>query len=189
MTLIESISFFVIWWSFCLMHKQLYIGGAAKMLMFPNISPCPSSVVQSLISLEFAKNILRLLGGIEWNNLWVNMQSFSFYKSHLVYGTNSYKHYFRLSHRYRNSKVKSKMNFSLDVICLNCPHFIMLPPSIQKETLTQICNSFDRMRLFIFLHKFGVMDGVYVLKEERLEVKTEKVEMFGGRVNGGDTEG
>ena len=33
------------------------------------------------------------------------------------------------------------------------------------------------------------MDGVYVLKEERLEVKTEKVEMFGGRVNGGDTEG
>jgi hypothetical protein len=46
------------------MHKQLYIGGAAKMLMFPNISPCPS-VVQSLISLEFAKNILRLLGGIE----------------------------------------------------------------------------------------------------------------------------
>jgi hypothetical protein len=56
------------------------------------------------------------------------------------------------------------MNFSLDVICLNCPHFIMLPPSIQKETLTQICNSFDRMRLFIFLHKFGVMDGVLCIE-------------------------
>ncbi|GMY13683.1 pentatricopeptide repeat-containing protein At5g39680 [Fagus crenata] len=46
-------------------ESLLYIGGAAKMLMFPNISLCPSSVVQSLISLEFAKNILRLLGGIE----------------------------------------------------------------------------------------------------------------------------